>query len=48
MIRIERNPCSFLLVYALAASFAAILLIMLMRATERFAWWYVKMIEAAS
>ena len=48
MIATERQPLSLTLVYGLAISMAAILLIILMRATERFAWWYVQNIEAVS
>lgn len=48
MIATERRPLSLLLTYGLAALICAILLIMLMRATEQFAWWYVRTIELAS
>lgn len=44
----DRNPLSFALCYGLAALYGAIILIILIRTTERFAWWYVQAIEVAS
>jgi hypothetical protein len=47
MIYTERRPSSILLTYGLAFVVGAILLLILIKPVEQFAWWYVRTIEAA-